>query len=124
MRGRSRSASTSVAYRCALMPHRRFQGKTTLGLRGDSIVQLDWCVGEVVAALERLKLAESTMVVFCSDNGPVLDDGYKDGAVEKLGAHRPAGPFSTHGTYVRFACRSASRFSSSTRYRPLGSSAP
>lgn len=76
------------------MPHERFQGKTSLGFRGDSIAQLDWCVGELMKTLDRLKLTENTLVVFCSDNGPVLDDGYKDGAVEKLGDHKPAGPFS------------------------------
>ena len=80
------------------MPHERFHGATTLGFRGDSIVQLDWCVGELMKTLDRLKLAENTLVVFCSDNGPVLDDGYVDGAVEKLGAHEPAGPF-TGGKY-------------------------
>ncbi len=73
--------------------HERFQGKSTLGPRGDCIVQLDWCVGELMKALDRLGLAEKTLVVFCSDNGPVLDDGYRDDAVEKLGDHRPAGPF-------------------------------
>ncbi|MBI1319090.1 MAG: sulfatase-like hydrolase/transferase [Candidatus Hydrogenedens sp.] len=76
------------------MPHERFQGKTSLGYRGDAIVELDWCVGEITKALERLGIADNTLVVFCSDNGPVLDDGYKDGAVEKLGDHKPAGPFS------------------------------
>ncbi|WP_339733051.1 arylsulfatase [uncultured Gimesia sp.] len=76
------------------MPHERFQGKTSLGFRGDSIVQLDWCVGELMKTLDRLKLAENTLVVFCSDNGPVLDDGYKDGALEKIGKHRAAGPYS------------------------------
>jgi arylsulfatase A-like enzyme len=76
------------------IPHERFQGKTPLGYRGDSIVQLDWCVGELLATLDRLQLAENTLVVFCSDNGPVLDDGYKDGAVEQLGDHKPAGPYS------------------------------
>jgi arylsulfatase A-like enzyme len=76
------------------IPHERFQGKTPLGYRGDSIVQLDWCVGELLKTLERLKLEEKTLVVFCSDNGPVLDDGYKDDAVEKLGNHKPAGPYS------------------------------
>ena len=76
------------------IPHERFQGKTPLGFRGDSIVQLDWCVGELIAALDRLKLTENTLVVFCSDNGPVLDDGYKDEAIEKLGDHKPAGPYS------------------------------
>ncbi len=73
--------------------HERFQGKTTLGPRGDSIVQLDWCVGELMKTLDRLGLAERTLIVFCSDNGPVLDDGYKDEAVEKLGEHQPAGPY-------------------------------
>ncbi len=73
--------------------HERFQGKTSLGPRGDCIVQLDWCVGELMKTLDRLKLSENTLVVFCSDNGPVLDDGYKDDAVEKLGEHQPAGPF-------------------------------
>ncbi|WP_198000560.1 sulfatase family protein [Gimesia alba] len=76
------------------MPHERFQGKTSLGFRGDSIVQLDWCVGELMKTLDRLKLADNTLVVFCSDNGPVLDDGYKDGALEKIGKHRAAGPYS------------------------------
>ncbi len=76
------------------MPHERFQGKTTLGYRGDAIVEFDWCVGEVMKTLDRLKLAENTLIVLCSDNGPVLDDGYKDGAVEKLGTHKPAGPLS------------------------------
>jgi arylsulfatase A len=76
------------------MPHERFQGKTSLGFRGDAIIQLDWCVGELMKTLDRLSLAENTLVVFCSDNGPVLDDGYQDGAVEKIGSHRAAGPFS------------------------------
>ena len=75
------------------MPHERFHGKTKLGFRGDAIVQLDWCVGELLATLDRLKLTDNTLVIFCSDNGPVLDDGYKDGAKEKLGDHKPAGPY-------------------------------
>ncbi len=76
------------------MPHERFQGQTSLGFRGDSIVQLDWCVGELLALLDRLGIADDTLVVFCSDNGPILDDGYQDGAVTQLGDHRPAGPYS------------------------------
>ena len=83
------------------MPHERFQGKTPLGFRGDAIVQLDWCVGEVMKTLDRLNLTEKTLVVFCSDNGPVLDDGYKDGAIEKNGTHRAGGPF-TGGKYSVF----------------------
>lgn len=75
------------------MPHERFQGKTRVGFRGDAIVQLDWCVGELMKTLERLDLAENTLVIFCSDNGPVLDDGYQDLAVELNGDHRAAGGF-------------------------------
>lgn len=75
------------------MPHERFQGKTPHGYRTDSILELDWCVGEILAALDRLGIAENTLVVFCSDNGPVMDDGYADGALEKVGEHRAAGPF-------------------------------
>jgi arylsulfatase A-like enzyme len=73
--------------------HERFQGQSSLGPRGDSILQFDWCVGELMKTLDHLGLAESTLVVLCSDNGPVLDDGYKDDAVEKLGDHQPGGPF-------------------------------
>lgn len=73
--------------------HERFQGQSPLGPRGDCILQLDWCVGELTNTIERLGLTENTLIVFCSDNGPVLDDGYKDFAVEQLGDHRPAGPW-------------------------------
>ncbi len=76
------------------MPHERFQGKSELSFRGDAIVQLDWCVGELVKTLKRLNLDKNTLIVFCSDNGPVLDDGYADGAVEENGSHKPAGPYS------------------------------
>jgi arylsulfatase A-like enzyme len=76
------------------IPHERFQGATQLGFRGDAIAELDWCVGELMKTLDRLQLTDNTLVVFCSDNGPVLDDGYKDGAVEKNAQHQAAGPFS------------------------------
>ncbi|MEM9645524.1 MAG: sulfatase-like hydrolase/transferase [Planctomycetota bacterium] len=73
--------------------HERFQGKSGLGPRGDAIVELDWCVGEITKTLRELDIEEKSMVVLCSDNGPVLDDGYKDDAIEKLGDHDPNGPF-------------------------------
>ena len=75
------------------IPHPRFVGKTTMGPRGDAIVETDWQVGEILRTLDELKLADNTLIIFTSDNGPVLDDGYKDDAVEKLGDHKPAGPF-------------------------------
>ncbi len=74
------------------LPHPRFEGSTGLGPRGDAIAEMDWCVGEMLDALDRCGLKEDTIVVFSSDNGPVLNDGYYDEAVELCGDHRPAGP--------------------------------
>ncbi|HET8550005.1 MAG TPA: arylsulfatase [Bryobacteraceae bacterium] len=83
------------------LPHRRFAGKTPMGPRGDAIAELDWSVGQVLDALERNGLTRNTLVMFSSDNGPVVDDGYRDEAVEKLGDHRPAGPL-RGGKYSKF----------------------
>ncbi|MBE0658805.1 MAG: arylsulfatase [Bryobacteraceae bacterium] len=74
------------------VPHQRFVGKTGMGPRGDAILSLDWSVGQLLDTLERNRLMENTLVIFSSDNGPVVDDGYKDDAVEKLGDHKPRGP--------------------------------
>ncbi len=76
------------------MPHERFQGQSGMSFRGDAIVQLDWNVGKIMKTLDRLNLTENTLVIFVSDNGPVLDDGYDDLANEALGDHKPAGPYS------------------------------
>lgn len=73
------------------VPHPRFVGKSGMGPRGDAIVEADWCVGEIMKKLEAEGLAENTLVIFSSDNGPVLNDGYYDDAVEKIGKHQPAG---------------------------------
>ncbi len=75
-----------------LVPHARFAGSSKCGVRGDVIQQLDGSVGDVLTALGRLKLEENTLLLFTSDNGPVVDDGYADGAVEQLNGHLPAGP--------------------------------
>ena len=83
------------------VPHARFAGKTGMGPRGDAIVELDWCVGQVLGKLDALGLSKNTIVMFSSDNGPVVDDGYKDDAVEKLGGHKPAGPL-RGGKYSNF----------------------
>ncbi|MEG0427389.1 MAG: arylsulfatase [Akkermansia sp.] len=74
-------------------PNKRFQGKSKCGVRGDVAVELDDCVKRIMQTLTDCGIANDSLVVFTSDNGPVLDDGYVDRAKEDLGEHRPAGPF-------------------------------
>lgn len=73
-------------------PHPRFVGKSGMGPRGDVIVEADWCLGEFMKTLESEGILENTLLIFTSDNGPVLNDGYYDDAVEKIGNHQPSGP--------------------------------
>ena len=60
------------------MPHmplfasEEFRGRSTAGIYGDVIEEIDWSVGQVMAALEGAGLSERTLVVFTSDNGPWL----------------------------------------------------
>ena len=72
-------------------PHERFRGKSPMGLRGEAILQFDWTVSTIVQALKEAGIYENTLIVLTSDNGPVVDDGYQDRAVELLGKHRPWG---------------------------------
>ena len=72
-------------------PHPRFVGKSGMGYRGDAILQFDYTVGKIINALRKQGLLENSIVVLTSDNGPVVDDGYADRAVELLGDHRPWG---------------------------------
>jgi arylsulfatase A-like enzyme len=73
------------------VPHQRFSGKSGMGPRGDAIIEFDWSVGEIIKTIDRLNLSEKTLIIVTSDNGPVVDDGYQDKAVELLGNHKPAG---------------------------------
>ena len=94
------------------VPHARFAGKSGMGTRGDVILQLDWTVGEIMNTLDSLNLADNTIFVFCSDNGPVIDDGYQDQALELLNGHTPmkqyrGGKYSAYeaGTRIPFIVR-------------------
>ena len=73
------------------MPATMFKGKSGLGFRGDAILQLDYTVGQITSALKNAKVYDNTIIIFSSDNGPVLDDGYDDGAVTQLNGHDPFG---------------------------------
>lgn len=83
------------------VPNPRFVGTSGMGPRGDAIIEFDWSVGEVMKTLKRLGLEKNTIIILSSDNGPVVDDGYKDQAVELLGNHRPSGEF-RGGKYSSF----------------------
>ncbi|MEW4925483.1 arylsulfatase [Algibacter sp. 2305UL17-15] len=72
-------------------PHPRFVGKSGMGPRGDVILEADWCIGEFMKTLKEEGILENTLVVFSSDNGPVLNDGYFDDSDTKVGDHDPKG---------------------------------
>ncbi|MGI9244323.1 MAG: sulfatase family protein [Verrucomicrobiales bacterium] len=55
-----------------VMPHPRFQGKSKLGPYGDFVMQVDWTVGEVLAAIDEAGIAENTIVFYTSDNGSFM----------------------------------------------------
>jgi len=83
------------------MPATIFKGKSGLGFRGDAILQLDWTVGEITKKLKESGIDKNTIIIFSSDNGPVLDDGYQDGAVTQQNGHTPWGPL-RGGKYSAF----------------------
>lgn len=81
-------------------PHERFRGVSDHGLRGDAMVSLDWSCGAILDMLDEHGLAENTLVIFASDNGPVsIDGGYLDGSeintIDKPSdrGHFAAGPY-------------------------------
>lgn len=83
------------------VPSKRFQDVTKLGPREDVIAEMDWCVGELLDKLEQQGIREETLALYSTNNGPVLDDGYRDEARELNGTHRPAGAL-RGGKYSRF----------------------
>jgi arylsulfatase A-like enzyme len=74
-------------------PHERFAGTTEMGRRGDVIAEMDWMTGEITKQLEASGLKNNTLIIFTSDNGPVLDDGYDDEAEKLVGGHQPSGKY-------------------------------
>jgi arylsulfatase A-like enzyme len=83
------------------VPGEAFSGKSHMGPRGDAIMQMDWTTRQVIDHLKKANHLENTIIIFTSDNGPVLDDGYADMAQELLGLHKPAGPY-RGGKYSAF----------------------
>ena len=72
------------------LPPKFVEGRSRSGPRGDLVALVDWCVGKVLDALARLKIAEDTLVIVTSDNGP------------RIGAkgHKSAGDFRGHKSHI------------------------
>ena len=72
------------------MPHvpiavsNKFRGKSSQGLYGDLMMEIDWSVGEIVKTLKENNLEENTLVIFTSDNGPWLNFGNHAGSTGGL----------------------------------------
>jgi arylsulfatase len=62
----------------------KFRGKSKQGLYGDACMEVDWSVGEVLAALKRAGVEENTWVIYTSDNGPWLSYGNHAGSAGPL----------------------------------------
>ncbi len=62
----------------------KFKGKSSTGLFGDVMMEVDWSVGEIVAALKRTGVDDNTLVIFASDNGPWLSYGDHAGSALPL----------------------------------------
>ncbi|KAA9041910.1 arylsulfatase [Ginsengibacter hankyongi] len=75
------------------LPNGRFRGKSGMGARGDALLELDENTGKILHLLDSLHLSKNTLVIFSSDNGPVLNDGYQDSAKILLNGHDPSGPY-------------------------------
>jgi arylsulfatase A-like enzyme len=93
-------------YLAHVMPHvpvhasAKFRGKSAGGIYGDAIEELDWSVGEILAALKKHGIDENTLVIFTSDNGPFLSYGSHAGSAGRL----RGGKLTTFEGGVRVPC--------------------
>jgi arylsulfatase A-like enzyme len=62
----------------------KFRGKSSRGLFGDVVMEIDWSVGQILDTLRKHKLQENTLVIFTSDNGPWLSYGDHAGSALPL----------------------------------------
>lgn len=85
---RANKAKPFFLYVPHVMPHvpifasDKFRGKSKRGRYGDVVEELDWSVGEIVAALKEVGVEKDTLVLFLSDNGPFLSYGTHAGSAK------------------------------------------
>ena len=86
----SAQAKPFFLYLAHTMPHvplfasEKFKGTSKRGLYGDTIEEIDWCVGEILSTLKAAGLDDNTLVFYCSDNGPWLSKGKNGGCALPL----------------------------------------
>jgi arylsulfatase A-like enzyme len=68
-----------TAMHVPLFPHQDFVGTSDNGTYGDWVAEVDWSVGQVIAALRKHQLEKKTLVIFTSDNGPWASKGKAGG---------------------------------------------
>lgn len=71
-----------VKVHSAHFPSDQFKGKSKHGLYGDSLMELDWGVGQILGHIENLNLSGETIIYFTSDNGGHLEDVNEEGLQE------------------------------------------
>lgn len=62
----------------------KYKGKSEQGMYGDVMMEVDWSVGEVIKALEENGIADNTLIIYASDNGPWLNFGNHGGMATPL----------------------------------------
>ena len=62
----------------------KFKGKSGLGLYADTVMELDWSLGQILDTLEKYRLEKDTLVIFTSDNGPWASYGEHGGSADPL----------------------------------------
>lgn len=83
-------AQPFLLYVAHAMPHvplhvsEKFRGKSAQGAYGDVIEEIDWSVGQILEALNRHDIADDTLVIFTTDNGPWLSYGNHAGSAGPL----------------------------------------
>ena len=77
------------------LPPALVRGVSDAGPRGDQVALVDWCVGQVAGALQRGGIANDTLLIVTSDNGPLIGStprpGDPEGTARMDGGHRSAG---------------------------------
>ena len=76
-----------------ILPTAKWQGRSGINPYADFVMETDWAVGEILAALDKHKLADQTLVVFTSDNGCSPQARFEELAAK---GHHPSGPLRGH----------------------------